>query len=162
MRLISFKFDKNALTNTKTQRRIYGYAIEYNNNLQAQIKKLFPGMFDAYGKILRYEGFSGLYKGFWVSSVQIVSGKLSRSGLDCHYSFFFTGVFYISTYEGVRHILAQRNIDSRVRALVAGGIASMVGQTIIVPFDVLSQHLMMMGIDGRGEKVNRSNFYIII
>lgn len=37
----------------------------------------FVGMFDAYGKILRYEGFSGLYKGFWVSSVQIVSGKLS-------------------------------------------------------------------------------------
>ncbi|KAK9728259.1 Mitochondrial carrier protein [Popillia japonica] len=103
-----------------------------------QIQKhnvVYTGMFDAYGKILRYEGFSGLYKGFWVSSVQIVSG-----------------VFYISTYEGVRHILAQRNVDSKVRALVAGGIASMVGQTIIVPFDVLSQHLMMMGIDGKGDK----------
>lgn len=34
------------------------------------------GMFDAYGKILKYEGFSGLYKGFWVSSVQIFSGTL--------------------------------------------------------------------------------------
>lgn len=33
-------------------------------------------MFDAYGKILRDEGISGLYRGFWVSSVQIVSGKL--------------------------------------------------------------------------------------
>ncbi|KRT82462.1 mitochondrial carrier protein, partial [Oryctes borbonicus] len=64
--------------------------------------------------------------------------------------------FYISTYEGVRHVLAQRNVDSRVRALVAGGIASMVGQTIIVPFDVLSQHLMMMGITNRGDKVNKS------
>ncbi|XP_063917913.1 solute carrier family 25 member 44 isoform X2 [Zophobas morio] len=93
-------------------------------------------MFDAYGKIYRYEGLAGLYRGFWVSSVQIISG-----------------VFYISVYEGVRHWLAQRNIDSRVRALIAGGSASMVGQTIIVPFDVLSQHLMMMGVHGGGDKL---------
>ncbi|XP_076270531.1 solute carrier family 25 member 44 isoform X2 [Rhynchophorus ferrugineus] len=96
-----------------------------------QIQKhndMYRGMFDAYGKIYKYEGFSGLYKGFWISSVQIVSG-----------------VFYISTYEGVRHLLSKKNVDSRLRALVAGGCASLVGQTIIVPFDVLSQHLMMMG-----------------
>lgn len=54
-------------------------------------------------------------------------------------------MFYISTYEGVRHILSHQNIDSKVRALVAGGLASVVGQTIIVPFDVISQHLMMLG-----------------
>ncbi|KAL1491222.1 hypothetical protein ABEB36_011853 [Hypothenemus hampei] len=89
---------------------------------------IYSGMLDAYGKIYRYEGFSGLYKGFWISSVQIVSG-----------------VFYISTYEGVRHLLAKKEVDSKVRALVAGGCASLVGQTIIVPFDVLSQHLMMIG-----------------
>ncbi|XP_060516524.1 solute carrier family 25 member 44 [Cylas formicarius] len=97
-----------------------------------QIQKhsdMYSGMFDAYGKIYKYEGVSGLYKGFWISSVQIVSG-----------------VFYISTYEGVRHLLKKQNVDSRLRALVAGGAASLVGQTIIVPFDVLSQHLMMMGI----------------
>lgn len=57
----------------------------------------------------------------------------------------FVGVFYISTYEGVRHILSHQNIDSKIRALVAGGLASVVGQTIIVPFDVVSQHLMMLG-----------------
>lgn len=42
-------------------------------------------------------------------------------------------------------MLAQKNVDSKYRALVAGGCASLVGQTIIVPFDVLSQHLMMIG-----------------
>lgn len=63
------------------------------------------------------------------------------------------GVFYISTYEGVRHVLAQRNVDSKMRALIAGGAASMVGQTIIVPFDVISQHLMMMGAVQKGDKV---------
>ncbi|XP_023020963.1 solute carrier family 25 member 44 isoform X2 [Leptinotarsa decemlineata] len=103
-----------------------------------QIQKrnaLYSGMFDAYGKIYRHEGFSGLYRGFWVSSVQIV-----------------TGVVYVSTYESVRHVLNQRNINSSLRALVAGGAASLVGQTIIVPFDVLSQHLMMMGITGQEGK----------
>ncbi|CAH1960100.1 unnamed protein product [Acanthoscelides obtectus] len=103
-----------------------------------QIQKhndLYTGMLDAYGKIYRYEGFTGLYRGFWVSSVQIISG-----------------VFYISTYEGARHILKQQNVNSNVRALIAGAAASLVGQTIIVPFDVLSQHLMMMGVNGREEK----------
>lgn len=74
----------------------------------------------------------------------------------------FTGVFYISTYEGVRHILTQKNVDSRIKALVAGGLASMVGQTIIVPFDVLSQHLMMMGAPASKEyKVIIFNSYIL-
>lgn len=44
-----------------------------------QIQKhnnLYTGMFDAYGKIYRYEGFSGLYRGFWISSVQIISGNI--------------------------------------------------------------------------------------
>lgn len=54
----------------------------------------------------------------------------------------------------MRHVLASRNVDSKVRALVAGGMASLVGQTIIVPFDVISQHLMMMGAVQKGEKVS--------
>lgn len=37
---------------------------------------------------------------------------------------------------------------------MAGGAASLVGQTILVPFDVLSQHLMMMGVNGTEEKVS--------
>ncbi|XP_030746431.1 solute carrier family 25 member 44 isoform X1 [Sitophilus oryzae] len=104
-----------------------------------QIQKhndMYTGMFDAYGKIYKYEGISGLYRGFWISSVQIISG-----------------VFYISTYEGVRHILSKKNLDSRLRALVAGGCASLVGQTIIVPFDVLSQHLMMIGTVSKENKI---------
>lgn len=127
-------------------------------------------MLDAYCKILKTEGFSGLYRGFWVSSVQIVSGnlfsslnqkwntanilKFLKSNCFCKISNkIWTGVFYISTYEGVRHLLAQRDVDSRMRALIAGGTASIVGQTIIVPFDVLSQHLMMIGANLKTDKV---------
>lgn len=61
--------------------------------------------------------------------------------------FVISGVFYISTYEGVRHVLSSKIENSRIKALIAGGSASIVGQTIIVPFDVLSQHLMMIGIN---------------
>jgi len=98
----------------------------------------YSGMIDAWSKIYRYEGTSGLYRGFWVSTFQIVSG-----------------VFYISTYEGVRHALTQYDADTRVKSLVAGGCASLVGQTIVVPFDVLSQHLMVLGVVncGRESKV---------
>ena len=78
---------------------------------------------------MKYEGFKGLYKGFWVNLFSIVSGT-----------------FYVLTYENVRHLLQANDVtDSRIRALVAGGCASLVGQTIIVPIDVISQHLMMMG-----------------
>lgn len=52
--------------------------------LQVQFKNdVYSGMFDAAYKIYKAEGARGLYKGFWISSVQI-----------------FSGVFYISTYEG--------------------------------------------------------------
>jgi len=91
-------------------------------------------MIDACRKIYQTEGIPGLYRGFWISSIQIVSG-----------------VFYVSTYEGVRHLLSQDTpigrVNSKIKALVAGGAASLVGQTIVVPFDVLSQHLMVLGMN---------------
>lgn len=54
-------------------------------------------------------------------------------------------------------MLSHRNIDSKIRALVAGGLASVVGQTIIVPFDVVSQHLMMLG----SQKVRTDVIYVV-
>merc|ERR1712008_43363 len=81
-------------------------------------------------KIFHSEGFKGLYRGFFVSAFQVVSG-----------------VCYVSTYESVRHILDKQGIvtDNKIKAFVGGGCASIVGQTIIVPFDVISQHLMLLG-----------------
>ncbi|XP_015434883.1 PREDICTED: solute carrier family 25 member 44 [Dufourea novaeangliae] len=100
---------------------------------------MYNGVIDALRKIYTVEGVAGLYRGFWISSIQIVSG-----------------VFYVSTYEGVRHLLGQDDVighvDSRVKALLAGGAASLVGQTIVVPFDVLSQHLMVLGINNNSKR----------
>lgn len=100
-------------------------------------------MIDAFGKIYRSEGVNGLYRGFWVSSVQIVSG-----------------VFYIATYESVRHILTQQNASASTKSLIAGGCASTVGQTIIVPFDILSQHLMVLGLAQSKDVKNLVSCYL--
>lgn len=103
--------------------------------LQVQFRNdIYKGMFDAAYKIYKAEGVPGLYRGFWISSVQIVSG-----------------VFYISTYEGVRHILTQKGCGPRTKALLAGGCASLIGQTMIVPFDVISQHSMVLGMAAQGK-----------
>lgn len=113
--------------------------------LQVQFRNdIYKGMFDAAGKIYTAEGVPGLYRGFWISSFQIVSG-----------------FFYISTYEGVRHMLTQNGAGPRTKALIGGGCASLVGQTIIVPIDVISQHLMVLGmgkgsINPLGIKYNRN------
>lgn len=104
--------------------------------LQVQFKNdVYTGMLDAGNKIYRAEGAAGLYRGFWISSVQI-----------------FSGVFYISTYEGVRHVLTQYGAGAQTKSLVAGGCASVVGQTIIVPFDVISQHAMVLGMCAQGKE----------
>lgn len=91
---------------------------------------LYRGTFDAYRKILRYEGPRGLYRGFWISAFQVVSG-----------------VTYVTTYEGVRHLLDNKGVkNTKLKAFIGGSCASVVGQTIIVPFDVISQHLMLLGL----------------
>ncbi|XP_055379998.1 solute carrier family 25 member 44 [Condylostylus longicornis] len=120
--------------------------------LQVQFQNdIYTGMIDCGRKLYKTEGIRGLYKGFWISSFQIVSG-----------------VFYISTYESVRHMMSQVGAGDRVRALVGGGCASLVGQTIIVPFDVISQHAMVLGMRTQGKDVNplgistnnKSKFYV--
>lgn len=72
--------------------------------LQVQFKNnVYSGMFDAGCKIYRAEGAAGFYRGFWISSVQI-----------------FSGVFYISTYEGVRHILSNYGANQQTKSLIGG------------------------------------------
>ncbi|XP_026325661.1 solute carrier family 25 member 44 [Hyposmocoma kahamanoa] len=110
--------------------------------IQVQRKKeAYKGVTDAISKIYRHEGFSGLYRGFWLSSFQIISG-----------------VFYITTYEGVRHELGRYDITPNMKSFIGGGCASIVGQSIIVPFDVLSQHLMVLGlVKGRASAGSSNN-----
>jgi len=108
--------------------------------LQVQHKNaLYSGTFDAFRQILRHEGYKGLYRGFWISCFQVVSG-----------------LAYVSTYEGVRYVLEKNGITNpKIKSLAGGACASLVGQTIIVPFDVISQHLMILGqISKQGKAVS--------
>uniref|UniRef100_A0A8D3E5G0 Solute carrier family 25 member 44b n=1 Tax=Scophthalmus maximus TaxID=52904 RepID=A0A8D3E5G0_SCOMX len=98
-------------------------------------KSLYSGTFDAFYKILRAEGVRGLYRGFMVNSLTLISGQA-----------------YITTYELVRKHVSQYTEDNMVKSLVAGGAASLVAQSITVPIDVVSQQLMMQG---QGERLTR-------
>ncbi|KAG7283756.1 hypothetical protein CRUP_034380 [Coryphaenoides rupestris] len=89
---------------------------------------LYSGTFDAFFKILRKEGVQGLYRGFMVNSLTLISGQA-----------------YITTYELVRKYVSNYSQDNTVKSLVAGGSASLVAQSITVPIDVVSQQQMMQG-----------------
>ncbi|XP_047243845.1 solute carrier family 25 member 44a [Girardinichthys multiradiatus] len=98
-------------------------------------KALYSGTLDAFFKILRTEGVRGLYRGFMVNTFTLVSGQA-----------------YITTYELVRKYVSHYSPSNTVKSVVAGGAASLVAQTITVPIDVVSQHLMMQG---QGEHLTR-------
>lgn len=57
--------------------------------LQVQTRgSLYTGTFNALGSIAKYEGFLGLYKGFWVNSLQL-----------------FPHVLYITSYEVISELV---------------------------------------------------------
>lgn len=92
--------------------------------------EIYKGTYDAFCKIIRNEGASGLYRGFWVNCLQLIPT-----------------VSYISTYEAMRQFLKD-NTDfthGKSRSFVSGGTASFIGQTLAVPIDVISQHMMLLG-----------------
>ena len=87
---------------------------------------IYTGTFDAFRKVLKHEGIRGLYKGYMVSTFGLVSGQL-----------------YITTYELIRSTL--RGYSTEVKGFLAGGGATLVAQTVTVPIDIISQHMMMQG-----------------
>lgn len=104
--------------------------------LQVQRKNaLYKGSFDAFVKVIRFEGLRGLYKGFLVSSFGLLSGQC-----------------YITTLELIR--TRTKDYNNAVRGFLAGGCASLVGQTITVPVDVVSQKMM---VQGQGENTAKLN-----
>ncbi|EDO42357.1 predicted protein [Nematostella vectensis] len=110
--------------------------------LQVQRKTtLYNGSLDAFTKVIRTEGVRGLYKGYLVSC----------AGL-------FAGQCYITTYELVRSKTAQYNYT--IRGFLAGGCASIVGQTITVPVDIISQKLMIQGQGDRKVKLKGARILI--
>lgn len=102
-------------------------------------RSLYSGLYDACKKIVANEGVRGLYRGFWVNTSSTIPQML-----------------YITTYESVRQVLLDHTFvtNGTIRAFIAGGCASVASQTFIVPIDVVTQHLMMLGkgLDRRASK----------
>ena len=105
---------------------VYPFSLIKTRLFMQDKRSIYNGTWDAFKKILRYEGVKGLYKGFGVSLYGILSGQM-----------------YIVTYELTRsHLHGYR---TEVKGLIAGGVATLVAQTVTVPIDIISQHRMMAG-----------------
>ncbi|XP_022084591.1 solute carrier family 25 member 44-like isoform X1 [Acanthaster planci] len=96
--------------------------------LQVQTKNaMYSGTWDAFKKITKYEGVRGLYKGFLINTFTILSGQV-----------------YITTYEVTRRAFGN-HASNTTKSFVGGACASLVAQSVTVPIDIISQHVMMEG-----------------
>jgi len=106
--------------------------------MQVDSANTYSSTYDAMKKIVRREGFRGLYGGFWVSSANLVFRQV-----------------YFATFELVRKEIGPTSqayaalgpsYGELTRNLVAGACAQIVFQTITVPLDVVTQRLMVQGL----------------
>lgn len=105
---------------------VYPFNLIKTRLFMQQKNTVYTGTFDAFRKVLKHEGIRGLYKGYIVSTFGLVSGQL-----------------YITTYELIRSALHGRSTE--LKGFLAGGGATLVAQTVTVPIDIISQHMMMQG-----------------
>eukprot|EP00049_Salpingoeca_infusionum_P008981 m.148985 g.148985 ORF g.148985 m.148985 type:complete len:337 (+) comp14197_c0_seq4:455-1465(+) len=89
---------------------------------------LYNGTFDAFRKIVKFEGVRGLYKGFLPNTVSVLGGQL-----------------YITCYESIKSKTEPIIRNHFARNFFAGGVASMISQVVIVPINVVSQRMMVHG-----------------
>ncbi|KAH3702063.1 solute carrier family 25 member 44-like isoform X2 [Dreissena polymorpha] len=101
-------------------------------HLQTQVgKEAYSGTIDAFSKIYSSQGLKGMYR-----------------GLPVHLCLVLPGVGYIYTYEYTRTFIKHHtSLSDMSKTLIAGGMASVVAQIFNTPFDIISQHMML--VDGR-------------
>uniref|UniRef100_H0XZC5 Solute carrier family 25 member 44 n=1 Tax=Otolemur garnettii TaxID=30611 RepID=H0XZC5_OTOGA len=113
---------------------VYAFTLIHTQLQVQKGKSLYQGTFDAFIKILRADGVTGFY-GFLVNTFTLISGQC-----------------YVITYELTQKFVADYSQSNTVKSLVAGGSASLVAQSITLPIDVISEHLMTQR---KGEKLGR-------
>jgi len=111
----------------------------YPTNLiktRLQVQKgtqVYKGSYDAFIKVLRSEGILGFYRGFPVFALGVLFGQA-----------------YITTYEYTKHKCSHMNLV--MQGLLPGCIASVAGQTLSVPADVITQRLQIQGMKAQDPK----------
>lgn len=99
--------------------------------LQSQTgKDVYNGTFHAMRSIWKHEGIQGLYRGVGINIPQIAPS-----------------LCYIMTYEQVRNEMRKHPAlnHNLVKAVVSGAAASLASQTLSVPLDIITQHIMLVG-----------------
>ena len=97
--------------------------------LQVQVQNtVYKGTWDALKTIYQLEGFKALYRSFYVYNLHVVPN-----------------VIYITTFEKCREYVSNYTHNTYLRALIAGGVSSLISQTLVVPIDVVTQHMMLIG-----------------
>ena len=92
-------------------------------------KSLYKNTLDAVYKTVKLEGILGLYKGFAISQVGVLTGHV-----------------YATSYEVSREQFST--FQNAIRGFIAGGLAAVIEQTFVNPVDVISQRLM---VEGQGQ-----------
>lgn len=88
---------------------------------------VYRGSFDAFIKVFKSEGILGFYRGFPIFALGV-----------------FFGQVYITTYEYAKHRCNHLNVV--MQGLLPGAVASVAGQTLSVPADVVTQRLQILGM----------------
>jgi len=91
---------------------------------------VYRGSFDAFLKVFKSEGILGFYRGFPVFALGVLFGQA-----------------YITTYEYTKHHCSDMNLI--MQGLLPGCIASVAGQSLSVPADVVTQRLQIQGMKRR-------------
>lgn len=124
-------FPLSALSGLTVRTILYPFTV-IKTRLQVQKhRSLYTGTFDAFRRIVCSEGVRGLYSGFLVHNLAVVSQMT-----------------FLTSYELTRHVLSNRceSLTSRQRSFIAGGFASLIAQTVVVPIDVVSQQLQVLPV----------------
>ena len=114
-------------------------------------RQIYTGLMGALRTIVKEEGFRALYAGFALKTSQTLAGSQ---------------IIYVFTYESIRSLLNPNRLspesasssskpyasalpitvsNASLRALIAGGCASLAAQTIAVPVDIVTQYLQLFG-----------------
>lgn len=96
---------------------------------------VYRGSWDAFLKVFKSEGILGFYRGFPVFAMGVLFGQA-----------------YITTYEYTKHRCSHMNLV--MQGLLPGCIASIAGQTLSVPADVITQRLQIQGMKRDPSKVD--------
>jgi len=96
--------------------------------IQVRQRNVYRGTTQALWSIFKHEGIRGLYSGYLISTFQV-----------------FSGLVYTVTYEGTRHFLFRNDLayNNAIRGSIGGGFASATCLLLVVPSDIVSQHMMV-------------------